>query len=63
MLSAISRLKWPTNRISDLLSANFGLIWPTNPPGRDPQLTGRTLLFRMNSPSCMLVTITVPLGK
>jgi len=30
----------------------------------DPgQLTGRTLFFSTNSPSCMLVTITVPLSK
>ena len=33
-------------------------------PTPDPrQLTGRTLFFSTNSPSCMLVTITVPLSK
>ena len=30
---------------------------------RSSQLTGRTLFFSTNSPSCMLVTITVPLSK
>ena len=36
---------------------------PLNTSPRPPQLTGRSLFFSTNNPSCMLVTITVPLSK
>ena len=44
-------------------SAGPGRVWPGGHHSAPTQLTGRSRFFRMNRPSCMLVTMTVPLSK